>query len=122
MRTVKRLAIIIVGIVAVVVLCAVGLIVVVEAQTRHSQKQVSDIVAQFAPGTPFTNVVSRLGLPNSSLTNAEEIQVFGSLNEPGIVTNSVLHMFVHRGPPYRWILIYTDKGSQKVVYAGWKSM
>jgi hypothetical protein len=108
--------------VAGIVLLGLLLIVVIEVQTKRSQKQVEELVARFPPETPFTTVVQQLGSATQTFTNAEDIVVMGSRKEESFAANKVLHMFSHRGTPFRWILIYTDKDSERVVYAAWSHM
>jgi len=107
-------------------ICVGGLIAMVEFARHRSQRQVADIVAQFSPGTPFAVVLQRLGQPRQTITNGEEIvwwvEKLGSHVESRVATNSALHTFVHSGPPFRYILVYTDRESQKVVYANWCHM
>jgi hypothetical protein len=108
------------------VLCVVGLIAVIEFISHRSQREVVSTVAQLSPGTPFSSAVERLGRPTQAFTNAEEIvwwvEKNGARVEARVATNSVLHTFVHRGPPFRYILVYTDRESQRVVYADWCHM
>jgi len=117
-RAVKILAGVLFGAVVVVV----GLIGIIEFQTSRSESQVQRIVAQIPPDTLFSTVVQQLGSPIQSYTNAAEIQAFGIIKEPNFIKNCALHMFTHRGPPSRWILIYTDQQSQRVVFAAWTHM
>lgn len=95
---------------------------VVELQSRQSLRELKQLVVEFAPGTPFTHVVQRLGSPAQTHRAAQDMAVFGTRTDASLLTNSVLHMFIHRGPPYRWVLIYTDRESQRIVHANWKDM
>ena len=109
-----------------VLLCVFGLIAVIEFVTHRSQREVVSTVSQLTPGTPFSAAVQRLGQPTQVFTNADEIVAWaervGAHVEPRVATNSVLHTFVHHGPPFRYVLIYTDRESQRVVYADWCHM
>ena len=109
-----------------VLLCVLGIIVAVEFVTRRSQREVVATVAQLLPGTQFSAAVQRLGQPTQSFTNGEEIvswvERVGAHVEPRVASNSVLHTFVHHGTPFRYILVYTDRESQRVVYADWCHM
>lgn len=80
------------------------------------------MVAQLTPGMPFSAVTSRLGQATQTFTSEDEIRVFGTSHEESIITNSVLYAFSHRGPPYRWIVVYTDRQSQRVLYADSKDL
>jgi hypothetical protein len=108
------------------VLCVVGVIAVVEFIRHRSQREVVATVAQLSPGTPFSSALERLGRPTQAFTNAEDIvwwvEQNGARVEARIATNSVLHTFVHRGVPFRYILVYTDRESQRVIYANWCHM
>jgi hypothetical protein len=123
---VKKVAKILGVLLLLVVLCVVGLIVVIEFVRHRSQKEVLSTIAQLSPGTPFSVAVQRLGQPTQTFTNGEEIvswiERLGARVEPRVATNSVLHTFVHSGPPFRYILVYTDRESQRVVYADWCHM
>jgi len=109
------------GLVGVLLLIA-GFIGLIEWQSWRSLRQVKQVVAQIAPGTPFTNVVQQLGKPVYVIADSPYMILRGTRKEEGFVADKVLHMFMHRGPPYRWILIYTDKDSERVVYADWSAM
>lgn len=98
------------------------LIVGIVLQTHRSKRQVEDIVKQMKPGEPFTVVLEKLGHPVYAITNAVDIGRMGSRQDEPFVTDTVLYKFGHRGPPYRWILIYTDRESLRVVYADWTNM
>ena len=104
---------------AVVVLCFIGII---EYQTNRSEREVQRLVSRFSPSTQFSNVVQQLGRPTNTYTNTADVQMFGIIKDPTFVNTCALHTFVHRGPPARWILIYTDHASQKVVFAAWTHM
>jgi hypothetical protein len=108
------------------VLCVLGLIAVIEFIRHRSQREVIATVAQLSPGTPFSTAVQRLGQPTQTFTNGEEIvswvERVGSRVEARVATNSVLHTFVHSGPPFRYILVYTDRELQRVLYADWCHM
>ena len=108
------------------VLVVVGLIAIIEYLHRRSQREVVAIVSQLAPGVPFSMAVQRLGRPTQMFTNADEIvwwvEKNGSRVEASVATNSFLHTFVHRGPPFRFVLVYSDRESQKVVHANWCGM
>src|SRR5829696_8122006 len=92
----------------IAVLCTAALIALVEFVSRSSQREVTSIVAQVPPGTAFSLAVQRLGKPTQTITNGEEIvswsEKIGARLDPRVATNSVLHTFVHRGPPFRYIL------------------
>ena len=109
-----------------VVLGVICLIAVVEFVRHRSQRDVVSTVSQLTPGTPFSSAVQRLGQPTQTFTNGEEIiswiERVGARVEPRVATNSVLHTFVHHGPPFRYILVYTDRESQRIVYADWCHM
>jgi hypothetical protein len=109
------------GLLGVLLLIA-GFIGLIEWQSWRSLRQVKEVVAQMVPGTPFTNVVQQLGKPVDAITDSQYMLLRGTRKEEGFVADKVMHMFVHRGPPYRWILIYTDKDSERVVYADWSAM
>ncbi len=123
---VKKFAKILGVLLLLVVLCVIGLIAVVEFETHRSQREVISTVSQLTPGIPFSIAVQRLGQPTQTFTNDEEIvswlERVGARVEPRVATNSVLHTFVHPGPPFRYILVYTDRESQSIVYADWCHM
>jgi hypothetical protein len=123
---VKKSTKILAALLLLVVLCIGGLIAVIEFGTHRSQREVVSTVSQLTPGTLFSAAVQRLGQPTQTFTNSEQIVSWlgkvGARIEPRIATNSVLHAFVHRGPPFRYILVYTDRKLQRVVYADWCHM
>ena len=114
------------GLAIVVALCVVAIIALVEFQSRRSQRQVVAMVTRFSPGTPFSVALQFLGQPAQTFTNGEKtiswLSNVGSRVDPDFATNSLLHTFTHLGPPFRYILIYTDRHSQKVTRADWCSM
>ncbi len=106
----------------VVLLLIAGFIGLIELQHLWSLRQVKQEVAKIVPGMTLTNVVQQLGKPVYVLTDTQYMLMRGTRKETNFVAGKVLHMFVHRGPPFRWILIYTDKDSERVVYADWSAM
>jgi len=118
----KRLAKTLGVLVTLIVLLMVGFIVVVELLRLRSGREIHEIVAKLPPGTPFSDVTTRFGQAMQTFTSEDEIRVFGTSHDASIITNSVLYAFGHRGPPYRWILVYTDRQSQRVLYADSKDL
>lgn len=118
----NRLVKIIGALVLAGILLVAALLVVIEVGSRRSLREVKQIVDQIAPGTPFSQVVHQLGSPTHSHTNAEEIAAFGTRKDESFITNTTLHQFTHRGPPYRWILVYTDRKLQRVMFTDWRDM
>ena len=118
----KRLAKILGVFATLAILCVVGFITVIEFQHARSGREIRQIVAQITPGTSFSDVTCRLGQATQTFTNEDDIRVFGTSHEASIITNSVLYAFGHRGPPYRWIVVYTDRQSQRVLYADSKDL
>jgi hypothetical protein len=118
----KRLAKILGALVALAVLLVVGFIVFVEVLRARSSREIREVVAQLTPGTPFSDVTTRLGQATQTFTSQDDIRVFGTSHDASIITNSVLYAFSHRGPPYRWIVVYTDRQSQRVLYADSKDL
>ncbi|MDB6030518.1 MAG: hypothetical protein JWM16_856 [Verrucomicrobiales bacterium] len=114
----KRLAIIF----SLVLLGVVGVIVFVEVQASRSKQEIATLAAQFAPGTSFAAVVNRLGPPTRTVTTQEELKALGPRKDLAFIKDSTLHMFMRPGPPYRWLLVYTDRQSRKVSYVTWKDM
>jgi hypothetical protein len=114
----RRLAIIFTA----VVLLVVGVVIFMEVQAGRSKQEISALAAQFAPGTSFATVLKRLGPPTRTLTTLEELKTLGPRKELAFLKDSTLHMFMRPGPPYRWLLVYTDRESRKVSYTTWKDM
>ena len=104
------------------VVIIVGFMVTVSFLHAKSRRQIAQLVAEIQPGTSLSTVASRLGRESLTLTNPAEIEGYGTTKEARIVTNSTLHLFVYEAIPLRWICIYTDRGSQTVVYASWRDM
>ena len=96
-----------------------GTISFLHARSRH---QISQLVAEIRPGTPFSSVLSRLGRESLTLTNASEMESYVTTGQSHTLTNATLHLFVHNAIPMRWICVYTDHESHSVLYASWKDM
>ena len=119
-KTILTMATVVVG---VVVLAAVGLIASSEYLNRKSKRDLTQLVAELGPGTSFAVVKSRLGEPSQIYTNSEEIAMFGTTKDESITTNCLLFkFFMRRSIPFRWVLIYTDRNTNAVVYANWQDM
>jgi hypothetical protein len=99
-----------------------GVIVLMEIRAKHAREEIAALAAEFVPGTSFSTVVTRLGPPTRTLTIPEEMRSLGPRTEPAFLKNSALHMFMRPGPPYRWLLVYTDRQSRKVSYATWRDI
>ena len=108
--------------VVLALLLIVGFMGTISFLHARSRQQISRLVSEIRPGTPFSDVVSRLGRESQTLTNASEIESYATTGQPRTLTNSSLHLFVHRAIPLRWICVYTDRESQSVLYASWKDM
>jgi hypothetical protein len=123
---VKKFAKILGVLLLLVLVGVIGFIAVIGFIDYRSEREVVSIVAQLKPGTPFSFAMQRLGQSMYVITNDEGIdaglEMFGARGESRIPANSVLHAFVHRGPPYRFILVFTDRESEKIVHAEWCHM
>lgn len=117
---VKTFAKILVGVFIAGLVCVVSFMGTVNYLHARSRREITRIVLQLTPGTPFSTVVSRLGKPSRTFTNTELIELWGTQKDKTVTTNSTLHMFMHHAIPLRWILVYTDKESQRVIYADWR--
>lgn len=108
------------------VLPTIVLILIFVYLDRSSEQAVIRIVGELGPGTPFSEVTRRLGVPSRSDTNVQEIvqwvERLGARADLRFATNSNLHTFVHRGPPYRFVLVFTDRESNSVSHATWRGM
>jgi hypothetical protein len=120
--SVKTLLKVLVAIVLLAILVIGGFMVTISVLHAKSRHQITQLVSEIRPGMAFSDVVSRLGRESQILTNALHIESYGTTKEASIVTNSTLHMFVHRTFIFYWICVYTDRDSQKVIYASWKDM
>jgi hypothetical protein len=122
-KTSKTILIIALTIVGVVIIAAVGLVASSEYVNRKSKRELTQLVSELRPGTSFAVVKSRLGEPSQIYTNAEEVEIFGTTKDKSITTNCLLFkFFMRRSIPFRWILIYTDRNTNAVVYAAWQDM
>jgi hypothetical protein len=119
---VKILTKVSVAIVLLAVLIVGGLMVTIDVLHAKSRRQMTQLVSEIRPGMSFHSVTSRLGPESQTLTNAVEIESYGTTTDPSVVTNSVLHLFVHRAFIFYRICVYTDRDSQNVIYASWKDM
>ena len=49
--------------------------------------------------------------------------MFGTTKDKSITTNTLLFkFFMRKSIPFRWVLIYTDRNTNAVVYADWQDM
>jgi hypothetical protein len=108
------------------VACAVGLMVLSVAIGWYTERQVVAMVATFPPGTPFSVCEAELRKPIQTITDRDELEhwlrkVTGREDYP-IPEHAILHAFSHRGPPYRFILVFTDEVSRSVLQADWCGM
>lgn len=57
------------------------------------------------------------------MTSVHEIhqwtKAVGAQVKPELAANTILYGFIHRSPPFRYLLIYTDPNSEKVIHADW---
>lgn len=118
----KTFSTILIALVAVVLIGTGLLMASISWMHRRSRNEISELVSEFHPQMPFTAVTNRIGSPFRVFTNAQHIQEWGTTTDPTILTNSVLHMFLHHAFPFRWICVYTDTQKSQVVYASWKDM
>ncbi|MCU0785850.1 MAG: hypothetical protein MUF81_17765 [Verrucomicrobia bacterium] len=122
MKKLKPIAIILSVIIGMVAIGAVGLIVSSEYLNHRSKRKLTQLVSELKPGTSFGVVKLRLGEPSQTFTNSEELEMWGTTKDKAITTDCLLFKFMHRGIPYRWVLIYTDRNTNAVVYADWQDM
>jgi len=122
MKALKTMLIILLVIIGVGVLATVALIVSVNYLNQKSKQAIVQLVSELKPGTSFATVKLRLGEPSQIFTNSEDLEIWGTTKDKTITTNCLLHKFMHRGIPYRWVLIYTDRNTNAVVYASWQDM
>jgi len=81
------------------------------------------MASELGPGTSFAIVKSRLGQPSQVYTNSEDVEMFGTTKDKSITTNTLLFkFFMRKSIPFRWVLIYTDRNTNAVVYADWQDM
>lgn len=110
----------------VVTCCFVGLICLVKFLEQSSKREVIAIVARLTPGTPLSVAVEHLGQPTEIFKTSGDIiwwlEKAGTRVEPGLASNTVLHVFAHSGQPYRYVLVYTDRDTRKIVHADWCPM
>ena len=103
-----------------------GLIAIVEFIRHCSPRPVMAVVGLLSPGTSFSVTMQRLGQLTQNFTNGAELVCWAekmhSRVEANVAINSILHTFVHQGRPFRYVLVYTDQESQKVVFAEWCHM
>jgi hypothetical protein len=122
MKKLKPILITLSVIIGVVVLGTIGLIVSINYLNQKSKRAIAGLVSELKPGTSFAKVKLRLGEPSQVFTNSEVIEISGTTKDEAITTNCFLFKFLHQGIPYRWVLIYTDRNTNAVVYADWQGM
>jgi len=120
----KLILVILAVTIGIVAIGAAGLIVSSNYLNQKSKRGIMQLVSELKPGTAFGAVKLRLGEPSQSqiFTNAEELEIWGTTKDKAITTNCLLFRFMHRGIPHRWVLIYTDRNTNAVVYADWQDM
>jgi hypothetical protein len=117
-RALKSLAFLLVGL-ASVVLLFVGSVSYLYAR---SEAEITRIVSEIPPGTSLSTVLAKLGKPAQVCRGEPSVRGMSLGKNPALYSSSDLYMFPHRAIPYRWILVYTDKGSSKVKHADWVNM
>lgn len=119
--------------IGIVVIAAVGLaLIMISINQLHSRtrREAIRMVSEIPAGTPFTQVVARLGQPSQCFTNPADIRFiftnspdFRLMNTPAggeFLTNTILHRFQPKGIPIHWIHVYSDPATQTVVHASWE--
>jgi hypothetical protein len=104
------------------VLCVVAFIGVISFLSWRSERQLNTIVLELTPGTPLSAAVTRLGEPTQTITTANEMHVFDRTGTHSANPDTTLYLFVHRGPPDRWVLVFTDSSSETIRHAEWQHM
>jgi hypothetical protein len=123
MKTFRTILIIVLMMVVVVIIAAGGLIFSSEYLNHKSKRELTQLVSKLKPGTPFSDVTSCLGEPSQIYTNSEEIEAFGTTKDKRITTNCLMYkFFMRKSIPFRWVLIYTDRSTNAVIYADWQDM
>lgn len=103
-------------------LCVVSFMAGVSFLSWRSERQLNTIVSALPPGTPLSSAVARLGQPTRTITNSDEMRVFDRDGAHPAEAGTTLYLFVHRGPPLRWVLVYADGTSQTIRHAEWQHM
>lgn len=109
---------------ALLALAALGvitLIAVIEIQSAISERRVTATVESIMTGSDADDLSRRLGRPAQVLTNSEQIAYWTSQGET-TPENCDLQMYATESIPYRWILVYIDRTTRRVVRAKWTSM
>lgn len=122
MKKLKPVLVAVLVIIGVSVFGVVGLIVSSNYLRQKSKRAIVRLVSELKPGTSFADVKLRLGETAQVFTNSEELEIWGTTKDKTITTNCLLFKFVNRGIPYRWVLIYTDRNTNAVVYSDWQDM
>lgn len=118
----KRSVKIAAAVVLAVIFGVVGFIGSIQFLYWRSERKVAAMLSALVPGIPFSEAVTRFGQPTRTITDFEEMRAFNGREQPGAAPESVLYLFVHRGLPYRWVLVFTDRAGQTIRHAEWQSM
>ncbi|HTY88244.1 MAG TPA: hypothetical protein VMB80_12325 [Candidatus Acidoferrum sp.] len=123
MKTQKAILVVVLVMTGILFLAAIGLVVSAEYLNRKSKHELTQMASELGPGTSFAIVKSRLGQPSQVYTNSEDVEMFGTTKDKSITTNTLLFkFFMRKSIPFRWVLIYTDRNTNAVVYADWQDM
>jgi len=122
-KTQKAILVVVLVMTGILFLAAIGLVVSAEYLNRKSKHELTQMASELGPGTSFAIVKSRLGQPSQVYTNSEDVEMFGTTKDKSITTNTLLFkFFMRKSIPFRWVLIYTDRNTNAVVYADWQDM
>jgi hypothetical protein len=102
-----------------------GFILLIQFSRNYTEHQVVELLNK-VNGGPVSNVELLLGSPSDIITDPEKmtakLEYIGAVVPVNISEYSELSFFVHRGPPYRYVLIFSLPDSKNVDYSDWCGM
>lgn len=102
-----------------------GIILLIQLSRNYTEHQVVELLNK-VNGGPVSNVELLLGSPNDIISDPEKmttkLEHIGAVVPANISEYSELSFFVHRGPPYRYVLIFSLPDSKNVDHSDWCGM
>lgn len=102
-----------------------GIIALIQLSRNYTEHQVIELLNQ-VNGGPVSNVELLLGSPKDIISDPEnmiaKLEHIGAVVPANISEYSELSFFIHRGPPYRYVLIFSLEDSKNVDHSDWCGM
>ena len=97
-----------------------------EVYSSQSKSELDDLVTRYSKVRYFSEVKEELGKPVQVLTEYEHIKSWlyeqADQSSNHSLSNSNLYLYMHKGPPFRWLFLIVDKDTNEVLNCGWTHM